>query len=468
MSYDQTIIPRSKAHPTPECPTVHRDFMTTVIRGIITACDQGKQTILVKNPCVEFVRQAKAGTYDSISDDDYNSLLADVEWVSTNLWRGQVRETYENLFYNLKHLSPLSPMDITRITYVIRHSLKENKAVSFSDEAAPDLNYNLFIEEEDSNPGSVFYEDDPLPEETAEPAETLTPHQIYDQLSQSIYGQAEAKKAASMLLWNHLHGRKRNLLFAGPSGCGKTALFQALKKIYPYIIIVDGTKITKDGWKGNFKISNIFDTLTPSDAGKAIVVIDEADKFFEPMSSSEGENVSYQVQSELLKLIEGTELTRNDHQTVETSHVSFVFLGSFQLMQKKKLEVAEKALKNRYLSDAESILLHDNITTQDLVSFAGVRQEVAGRIDGIIQMRPMEAEDFFHILNTESMSPLSELEKQYGILIDISERQERELCRQAADSHLGVRYLRSTLQHQLDNQLFDHPDSKEYLLFADA
>lgn len=468
MSYDQTIIPRSKAHPTPECPTVHRDFITPVIRGIITACDQGKETILVKNPCVEFVRQAKAGTYDSISDSDYNSLLADVEWVSTNLWRGQVRETYETLFYNLKHLSPLSPMDVTRISYVIRHSLKENKAASYSEDSMPDLNYSLFIEEEDSNPGSVYYEDNPLPEEIAEPASDLTPHQICDQLSQSIYGQEDAKKAASMLLWNHLHGRKRNLLFAGPTGCGKTALFQALKKIYPYIIIVDGTKITKDGWKGNFKISNIFDTLTPSDAQRSIVVLDEADKFFEPMTDSENENVSYQIQSELLKLIEGTELTRNDHQIVDTSHVSFVFLGSFQLMQKKKIKAAEEALKNRYLSDAETILSHDAITTQDLVSFAGVRQEVAGRIDGIIQMQPMEAEDFRTILNTESMSPLSELEKQYGIQINISERQERQLCRQAADSHLGVRYLRSTLQCQLDNQLFDHPDNKEYLLFADA
>ena len=466
--HDQTIIPRSKSHPTPECPTVHKDFMLKMIRGIITACDEGKQTILVKNPCVAFVRHAKAGTYDSITDSDYNSLLADVEWVSTNLWRDQARETYENLFYNLKNLTPLNPIDITRIAFVFRTSLKENKAVSYSDELAPDLHYDLFIEEEDSSPASVFYEADPLPEETAEPSSNLTPHQICDQLSQSIYGQEEAKKAASMLLWNHLHGRKRNLLFAGPIGCGKTALFQALKNIYPYIVIVDGTNITKDGWKGNFKISNIFDTLTPPDAQRSIVVIDEADKFFEPQTDSGNENVSYQIQSELLKLIEGTELTRNDHQIISTSHVSFVFLGSFQLMQRNKLNASETALKNSYLSDAEDILSHDTITTQDLVSFAGVRQEIAGRIDGIVQMHAMKAEDFLHILNTKSMSPLSILEKQYGISINISAYQKRQLCRKAADSHLGVRYLRSALQHQLDTQLFDHPDQKEFLLFPDA
>lgn len=468
MLHDQTIIPRSKAQPTPECPTVHRSFMLNVIREIITACDQGKQAVLVKNPCIEFVRQAKAGAYDSITDAEYNSLLADVEWVSTNLWKNQVRETYENLFFNLKSLSPLSEMDVNRIAGVIRRGLKEAHAVRYSDDPMPELHYDLFMKEEGSSTASVFYEDDPLPEETSEPAVDLTPRQIYEQLNQSIYGQEDAKIAASMLLWNHLHGRKRNLLFAGPTGCGKTALFEALKRIYPYIIIVDGTKITKEGWKGSFKMSSIFDTLTPSAAQLSIVVIDEADKLFEPQTDSGNENVSYQIQSELLKLIEGTELTRSDHQIVDTSHVSFVFLGSFQQMQKKKLEAAEKALKNRNITDAEVLLTHDVITTQDLISFAGVRQEVAGRIDTIVQMKPMEAEDFFRILNTSSMSPLSQLERQYGIRIDIPERQEKELCKQAADSHLGVRYLKSQLQHQLDTLLFDHPDQKEYLLFADA
>ena len=44
--------------------------------------------------------------------------------------------------------------------------------------------------------------------------ESWTPKEIYEYLCQHIYGQEAAKKAVSMLMYNHLHGNSRNMIIA--------------------------------------------------------------------------------------------------------------------------------------------------------------------------------------------------------------------------------------------------------------
>lgn len=86
-----------------------------------------------------------------------------------------------------------------------------------------------------------------MAKEKKEPVKTFsyTPKEIYEYLSKQIHGQTEAVKAASMLLYNHTKGHKRNILFAGPTGCGKTEIWRVLKNMYPYIKIIDYTQITE-------------------------------------------------------------------------------------------------------------------------------------------------------------------------------------------------------------------------------
>ena len=84
-------------------------------------------------------------------------------------------------------------------------------------------------------------------------------------------------KAATMLLYNHIHAHKRNILFAGPTGCGKTEIWRVMSRLYPNIRIIDSTMLTMQGWSGSFKVRDIFSSMSQEEAEKAIIVFDEFD-----------------------------------------------------------------------------------------------------------------------------------------------------------------------------------------------
>lgn len=73
-----------------------------------------------------------------------------------------------------------------------------------------------------------------------------------------------------------------------------------------------------------------------------IVVVDEADKLFEPMVGSGGNGAfSRSIQDEFLKLIDGDQVTfvnednRKDHRRQRSTarNISFVFCGSFEMLR---------------------------------------------------------------------------------------------------------------------------------------
>lgn len=438
-----------------------------------------------QNPCVKFREYAKQGTYNHLSDDDYNELLAEAEELS-DPWNRQYSKTSAQLFANFISELKIDEMNMQALAELLSDCYEaahgeftaEDK-VPWKDpqgKKIPDIYDFSGKEQNDGRNEEVFMKDVRMKADGEtmkfDPNFATSPKAIKEYISRRIYGQEEAVKAASILLYNHILGRKRNLLFIGPTGCGKTEIWRTLQDIYPCIRIIDATAITMQGWSGSFKIQDIFYGMNTDEIERSIIVFDEFDKFCEPKFGSGGTNYAMAAQNELLKMIEGARMCfpREKEKSAlefDSSGISFVFCGSFERLVKEKsaYEENETIGFGRDCQKTDSSLQYEKtITPKDLVTYAGIRQEIAGRIQQIVQLHPMTEKDFLCILQDEHLSPLHTLERQYGVKIHLNEETEKRLAEDAAETGFGVRYLHSRLQEYLDEQIYGDCNRREYWL----
>ena len=260
----------------------------------------------------------------------------------------------------------------------------------------------------------------------------------------------------------------RNMILAGPTGCGKTEIWRSLQKRFPFIKIVNGPQIACDGWKGSYHVKDIFLEEPAEKVKKMLIVIDEADKLFEPSIGSAGVDYSRKIQNEFLKIMDGDKVEfvseGNDAKktTIDCSHVSFVFCGSFEtLLQNREDKPATIGFFQNTAPDEEA----ESITIEDLVEYGNVRREIAGRIQQIVALNALTVDDFEHILNSrKQMSPIRQLEKLYMVNLSVDDKTKRILAEKAAGKNLGCRYMRSQIQSMLDEKMFDDPDCRNFKL----
>ena len=424
------------------------------------------------NPAVQFTKDAKAGKYDQLSDENYYILLHDTEDIAT-FWLNRPEQKASDILR-----TALENIDIDKDSL---HKIAELLSECYFSSTAPSSVNKPVLEpessEEDLAQAELFSdglskEDDETPsrkinmEQSATVNVTDSPQKIYERLKKHIYGQENAVRAAAMLIYNHEQGRKRNILFIGQTGSGKTEIWRVCKQLYPNIRIIDSTLITEEGWTGSFKAKNIFDNMSRQEAERAIIVFDEFDKLCEPKIGSGGTNHSLGIQNGLLKLIEGTTVQLKDFD-VDTSKISFVFCGSFERLTEIKTDTevensigfgSSSGKKDAYL------VYKDTLQPSDLVKYAGMRQEIAGRINQIVQLSPMTAGDYKNILKDDQISPLRQLERQYGVKLYLDRDTEHKLVHEAEETRMGVRYLRSRIQQMLDEQMFRDCGRTEYIL----
>ena len=461
-----------------------------------------------ENPAVRFSDNTRAGKYNALSDECYETLLQEMKEISA-FWLNKpqqqacdvLRFVLENIDMDKKSIQKMAEImaecyavsvkPFTSEELVRKLEAGENDfdfEKCFSDIMTPEGNGPLFRENRirKSQSATSFeedYEEDNIPyaeesdlsfEENSSKGSDIvepgmdSPQKIYNWLSRYIYGQEKAVKAAATLLYNHVQGRKRNMLFVGPTGSGKTEIWRVCRQLYPGIRIIDSTIITGEGWKGEFKVSNIFDEMCPWEAEQAIIVFDEFDKLCEPKFGSNGTNYGSSMQNELLKLIEGTTIKVKNNK-IDTSNISFVFCGSFERLTEIKTDTeAEQFIgfSAKHGKKEAHRVYEDVLQSSDLVKYAGMRQEIAGRINQIVQLMPMTAEAYRAILKDDRMSPLHQLERQYRIKLSLDQDTEQKLVQEAEETRMGVRYLRSRIQQMLDEQMFRDCSRKEYLLSA--
>ncbi len=294
---------------------------------------------------------------------------------------------------------------------------------------------------------------------------SMNPYSVYMALREHIYKQDRYLKDLSMFCYNHSRGIRQTMLVTGPSGCGKTEALRCLQEMTDIEIkICDGSLVSKQSYKGDYKVTDLIKAKT----ARPIIVIDEFDKI---LLAERGSEVL--IQGELLKIVEGGSVQvtgeSNEKYDIDTSQMSFILIGSFQQFEQERCDKNKCSGLGFDAAAVEPKPFENDLTLEMLVKSAGLFPELAGRIMYLTSVEPFSKQDFEKLVFNKSTSPLTKIEKIYGHKLKISKSKLKELADDAYDEALGIRGLTNKLINLLNNQIFDDFQSgKEYGFLEDV
>ena len=309
-----------------------------------------------------------------------------------------------------------------------------------------------------------------------------TPSKIKKELDKYVIGQEHAKKIVSVGIYNHYKRiqnnkndiKKSNIMLIGATGSGKTEIARTVAKILDVpFAIADATSITEAGYVGDDVETMLLKLISAAngDISKAehgIIYIDEIDKI--ARRETHGRDVGGEgVQQALLKIVEGNDISisvksktnpMGANININTENILFICGGAFE-----SITMAEE--NNKKPLGFNAVVLDENadkkiIDSKDLIKF-GMIPELVGRFPIIAQLDTLTKDDLKRIL----VEPENSIVKQYkdllsidNIDLDFTNSALEYIATQAFDNKTGARGLKTVLESNMLDVMYDIPDHK--------
>jgi ATP-dependent Clp protease ATP-binding subunit ClpX len=329
-----------------------------------------------------------------------------------------------------------------------------------------------------------------------------SPRAIFARLEELGYrGQAEARRAVSLLAYRHvrrikrvyLDGAKReqllpktNVLLAGPTGCGKThlieLLFQQILRLPT--VIIDITTYSETGYVGQDPSTILTRLLHAADdnpllASIGIVCLDEFDKIASGQNNAvfagagtTKDVTGMGVQRELLKMLESSEVvvpleithsTYGDHLVMSTADISFIAAGAFSGFHHlaKSRGAADRigfgrAPRARRAVDGIAV----SFTTEEVETLGnfqafGFLPELLARFGRFVPFEALDESTLMDILRSNVVDRLKREFEDEGFELNVDQDVLGHLVTQGLKRETGARGLVSILSRHLEEAAFE-------------